>query len=29
LLNSLEEIPARTSTGPRDEPQEVVRGFRD
>jgi biopolymer transport protein TolQ len=29
LLNSLEEIPVRTSTGPRDEPQEVVRGFRD
>jgi biopolymer transport protein TolQ len=28
LLNSLEEIPMRTST-PREEPQEVARGFRD
>jgi biopolymer transport protein TolQ len=29
LLNSLEEIPARSSTAPRDEPQEVARGFHD
>jgi biopolymer transport protein TolQ len=27
LLNSLEEIPMRSS--PREEPQEVARGFRD
>jgi len=29
LLNSLEEIPARSSSGQRDEPQEVGRGFHD
>ena len=29
LLNSLEEIPARGSAAPRDEPQEVARGFHD
>jgi len=29
LLNSLEEIPARSSAPPRDEPQEVGRGFHD
>lgn len=29
LLNSLEEIPARSSAGQRDEPQEVGRGFHD
>lgn len=29
LLNSLEEIPVRNSAPPRDEPQEVGRGFRD
>jgi len=29
LLNSLEEIPARSSTAPRDEPQEVARSFHD
>jgi biopolymer transport protein TolQ len=27
LLNSLEEIPVRNAGGPRDEPQEVERGF--
>ncbi len=29
LLNSLEEIPARGSAVPREEPQEVARGFHD
>jgi len=29
LLNSLEEIPVRGSAAPRDEPQEVARGFHD
>ena len=29
LLNSLEEIPMRSSAPPRDEPQEVGRGFHD
>src|SRR5215469_2195554 len=29
LLNSLEEIPVRSSAPPRDEPQEVGRGFHD
>jgi biopolymer transport protein TolQ len=29
LLNSLEEIPARGSAAPREEPQEVARGFHD
>jgi biopolymer transport protein TolQ len=29
LLNSLEEIPTRSSAPPRDEPQEVGRGFHD
>jgi len=29
LLNSLEEIPARSASGQRDEPQEVGRGFHD
>src|SRR5579859_1556880 len=29
LLNSLEEIPVRSSAGQRDEPQEVGRGFHD
>jgi biopolymer transport protein TolQ len=29
LLNSLEEIPARGSSAPREEPQEVARGFHD